>query len=179
MNFKKFVPNFISLFRILCCPLFISTLSNDWNLLSIFIITIAGESDFFDGYLARKFNATSKFGELLDPLADKIFCNSVLWSIYFFDKAPCPLLLILIAIPLTIRDLFLVFGTVFICFQGVKIETKPIYLSKICTLLIFVFSILSMIPGTNSIFLIVLGLFCLFSILLSAFLYFKRFFQTS
>jgi LPXTG-motif cell wall-anchored protein len=36
-----------------------------------------------------------------------------------------------------------------------------------------------MIPGTNSIFLIVLGLFCLFSILLSAFLYFKRFFQTS
>ena len=33
---------------------------------------IAGLTDYFDGFFARKYNATSQIGEILDPLADKI-----------------------------------------------------------------------------------------------------------
>lgn len=45
---------------------------------STFIIfVIAGLTDIFDGPIARKLNVTSKFGRLVDPLADKIFiCGS-------------------------------------------------------------------------------------------------------
>ena len=33
---------------------------------------IAGLTDYLDGYLARKYNATSQIGEILDPIADKV-----------------------------------------------------------------------------------------------------------
>ena len=36
------------------------------------VLFIAGLTDYFDGFFARKYNATSQIGEILDPLADKI-----------------------------------------------------------------------------------------------------------
>ncbi|MHB0947004.1 MAG: CDP-alcohol phosphatidyltransferase family protein [Sedimentisphaerales bacterium] len=36
------------------------------------LFVVAGLTDLADGYLARKFNATSKFGRIVDPLADKV-----------------------------------------------------------------------------------------------------------
>ena len=41
-------------------------------MLSLILFFIAGLTDFFDGFYARKYNATSQIGEILDPLADKI-----------------------------------------------------------------------------------------------------------
>ena len=40
--------------------------------ISIMLFFIAGISDYFDGFLARKFSAQSSLGEILDPIADKI-----------------------------------------------------------------------------------------------------------
>lgn len=40
--------------------------------LALVLFFIAGLTDYFDGFLARKYNATSQIGEILDPLADKI-----------------------------------------------------------------------------------------------------------
>ncbi len=40
--------------------------------ISITLFFIAGISDYFDGFLARKFSAQSSIGEILDPIADKI-----------------------------------------------------------------------------------------------------------
>ena len=37
------------------------------------LIIVGGLTDYFDGYFARKFNVKSKFGAIIDPLADKIF----------------------------------------------------------------------------------------------------------
>ncbi len=41
-----------------------------------FISIIGGFTDFFDGYLARKYNLVTDFGKLMDPLTDKIFTVS-------------------------------------------------------------------------------------------------------
>ena len=38
----------------------------------IFLFFIGGLTDYLDGYLARRFNAESQIGEILDPIADKI-----------------------------------------------------------------------------------------------------------
>jgi CDP-diacylglycerol--glycerol-3-phosphate 3-phosphatidyltransferase len=40
--------------------------------ISIFLFFLASVSDYLDGYLARKFEAESELGEILDPIADKI-----------------------------------------------------------------------------------------------------------
>tara|TARA_B100000963_G_C22631805_1_gene675302 strand:- start:386 stop:850 length:465 start_codon:yes stop_codon:yes gene_type:complete len=45
---------------------------------STILFFLAGMTDFFDGYLARKYNAESELGEILDPIADKIIVVFIL-----------------------------------------------------------------------------------------------------
>lgn len=46
--------------------------------LACIIFTIAGLTDWLDGYLARRLNLTSKFGAFLDPVADKLMVTTTL-----------------------------------------------------------------------------------------------------
>ena len=77
----KAVPNIISIFRICLVPVFIAAYfycGDDTKILAVLIYALATLSDFFDGFLARKFEATSNLGKLLDPLGDKLMTISAL-----------------------------------------------------------------------------------------------------
>jgi len=77
----KVVPNILSVFRICLVPIFIIvyfTDERDIKIYAVLIYAIAGLSDFLDGYFARKYDALSKLGKLLDPLADKLMTFTVL-----------------------------------------------------------------------------------------------------
>jgi CDP-diacylglycerol--glycerol-3-phosphate 3-phosphatidyltransferase len=56
-------------------------MSPDGYLLALILFFLAGITDYFDGYLARKYNAVSKLGEILDPIADKILILFVLFGL--------------------------------------------------------------------------------------------------
>ena len=64
--------NLLTVIRILLAPIILLFLIFGEYLLCIFLFLLAGVSDYFDGYLARKHNAESELGEILDPIADKI-----------------------------------------------------------------------------------------------------------
>tara|TARA_B100001989_G_scaffold73789_1_gene50441 strand:- start:161 stop:694 length:534 start_codon:yes stop_codon:yes gene_type:complete len=64
--------NLLTVIRILLAPIILLFLIFGEYLLCIFLFLLAGVSDYFDGYLARKYNAESELGEILDPIADKI-----------------------------------------------------------------------------------------------------------
>lgn len=75
------LPNILTLLRILFIPvvivgLFINTEASRWWAFSFY--AIAGVTDFFDGYLARVLQETSKIGTFLDPIADKLLIAAVL-----------------------------------------------------------------------------------------------------
>jgi len=77
----KIVPNILSFFRICLVPVFVIvyfTDDNDIKYYAVLVYIIAGLSDFLDGYIARKYEAQSKIGKVLDPLGDKLMTFTVL-----------------------------------------------------------------------------------------------------
>ena len=56
-------------------------MSPEGYFLALVLFFLAGVTDYFDGYLARKHNAVSQVGEILDPIADKILILFVLFGL--------------------------------------------------------------------------------------------------
>ena len=74
--------NILTLSRItLAALIFILLISPDGYFLALALFFLAGITDYFDGYLARKYNAVSQLGEILDPIADKILIIFVLFGL--------------------------------------------------------------------------------------------------
>jgi len=68
------VPNLISFARLLGVPLFLYLfLVADATLAALVVLAIGGTSDWLDGWLARRTGQVSRLGELLDPLADRLY----------------------------------------------------------------------------------------------------------
>ena len=83
----KYVPNILTCARLLLTVIFLIMLvyspqvegNQRWLFIDVIFVLflIAGLTDIVDGKIARQFNATSKLGRILDPLADKILvCGS-------------------------------------------------------------------------------------------------------
>ena len=71
----RFIPNAITIFRIVVTPLVIVCLFREttWSHSLAFVLFILGAlSDFADGYVARALEMNSRVGRLLDPIADKV-----------------------------------------------------------------------------------------------------------
>ncbi len=65
--------NLLTFARIIFAAIIFSLLAlKNYYTLALILFFIAGLTDYFDGFLARKYNVTSQIGEILDPLADKI-----------------------------------------------------------------------------------------------------------
>jgi len=75
------LPNLLTYFRILMVPAIFACfyLEGDWaRWMALGIFILAAVTDFFDGYLARKWEQQSNLGRMLDPIADKLLIAAVL-----------------------------------------------------------------------------------------------------
>ena len=70
--------NFITVARIFLAPIILFFLIFGNYLICLLLFFLAGLTDYFDGYLARKYDAESQLGEILDPIADKILIVFIL-----------------------------------------------------------------------------------------------------
>ncbi len=68
----KFFVNFLSAFRIFAAFAIIPTLMFQWFWLTFILYVLGAVSDWFDGFLARKYNVTSKVGGVMDHIGDKL-----------------------------------------------------------------------------------------------------------
>jgi CDP-diacylglycerol--glycerol-3-phosphate 3-phosphatidyltransferase len=66
---------------VLAAIIFLLLMSSDGYLLALILFYIASLTDWLDGYLARKYNAVSQLGEILDPIADKILIVFVFFGL--------------------------------------------------------------------------------------------------
>ncbi len=79
------LPNLITVSRIALAPIvallpFVPSWS--WRLAAFGLYLVVAISDYWDGWVARRYNVVSDTGKLLDPLADKIFLVGVLVAMY-------------------------------------------------------------------------------------------------
>lgn len=84
------LANIITFSRILMIPMMVASfylLKGDLsNWVSFAIFTTAGITDFLDGYVARKFNQSSKLGAFMDPIADKLLIAAALMMMVAFNR---------------------------------------------------------------------------------------------
>lgn len=79
-------PNALSLARLLGIPVFLwLVLVERADVWAFLVLVLAGASDWFDGYLARRLQQTSRLGELLDPLVDRLYILATLIGLALRD----------------------------------------------------------------------------------------------
>jgi len=75
----------------------------------IIIFIVAGITDILDGYFARKYDMVTKWGKLMDPLADKLMLIVVLISLYSLEIVPLIVIVIVLG-----KELLMVLGALFL-----------------------------------------------------------------
>ena len=108
MNENNFIlcllPNILTLFRscaAIILPLIIIYGGEIGALIATPILILAGVSDYFDGFFARKYKVVSNFGKILDPIADKLLVIGVIFSLasenmldYYYSFFPALLIVL-------------------------------------------------------------------------------------
>ncbi len=92
------VPNVLSALRLLGVPLFLWLIlvpqADGW---AILLLAVSGFTDWLDGYLARKWNQISRVGQLLDPVADRLYILATLVGLLLRGIVPWWFVVILLS----------------------------------------------------------------------------------
>lgn len=96
-------------------------LQSDLNsaILALVVFTVAGISDWLDGYFARKFGMISRVGKFLDPFADKILTSIAFYAFYVIGFMPLWMVVIIV-----VRDITLTLYRIYEEFKGKSIPAN-------------------------------------------------------
>ncbi len=125
------LPNQLTVARILLTPVFIYLFLSDdltMNLISVFVFVIAALTDWYDGWLARKFNYITEWGKFLDPLADKILTSTAFFGFVIIDWLPLWMVIIIV-----VRDFLTTFFRIIAEIKGWNFSTS--FVAKVKTFL--------------------------------------------
>lgn len=122
------IPNLICVLRILLVPPVAVTLLSARYREALALIVIAGLSDGFDGFLAKRYRWQSRLGGILDPLADKL-----LLTVTFVALAIQSLVPVWLAALVIVRDVVIVSGGLAYQWLVAPVEPEPSRVSKLNT----------------------------------------------
>ncbi len=97
------VPNLLSMVRLAGVPVFLwLVLGPEADGWALGLLMLSGFTDYLDGYLARRLDQKSALGEILDPVADRLYILAVVVGLALRDIIPW-----WVAVILPLRDVFL------------------------------------------------------------------------
>jgi cardiolipin synthase len=141
----NWLPNAISLLRIaLVGPVVYLVVYGQYQL-ALLVFFVAGFSDGIDGYLARKFDWRTRFGALIDPLADKLLVACTFVALVYTGLAPLWLGVLVIA-----RDVIIIGGATAYNFLVGPVQGEPTRISKFNTALEILFVLSTLIRAAWS-----------------------------
>ena len=123
------IPNVLSMARLVLIPVFIWVAlvpeADGW---AFAILAISSVTDWLDGVIARRFSMISRVGQLLDPIADRLFVVSTILVLAIRDIVPWWLVVVLV-----MRDV--VMGLIQLAVHRRGIPPLPVhYVGKAATL---------------------------------------------
>jgi len=122
------IPNAISLGRIFIVPIGVWLILRGALAPAFWLFMAAAISDAVDGFIAKRFNAVTKLGSYLDPIADKALLVSVFVSLGVEGYLPLWLVILVV-----FRDLLIVSGAVLYNTMTQALTMEPLMISKINT----------------------------------------------
>ena len=91
------IPNILSFSRLIGVPVFFWLIVGPHHDgLALVLLAVSALTDWLDGFLARKLNQFSRLGELLDPLADRLYVVAALIALNLRDIVPLWIVIVLI-----------------------------------------------------------------------------------
>ena len=123
-----YVPNLLTLARIGLVPWLVVLLQKQEFTLSLIVFIVAGVTDALDGFIAKRFNAETYLGSLLDPLADKglLVCCYIMLSV--MELIPFWLM-----VAVVFRDVVIVGGYLLMVLFFGSVKMAPLMVSKVNT----------------------------------------------
>jgi CDP-diacylglycerol--glycerol-3-phosphate 3-phosphatidyltransferase len=127
------LPNALTVFRLLLIPVFVVLMvqasgGKSWPAGIVF--GVAGVTDQLDGFLARAWHVESRFGQIADPLADRLMIDAAVILLVAYDRLPWAGLVVIIA-----RDLLLLVGWRVLSPRGIEIEVN--WIGKAATWILY------------------------------------------
>ncbi|MEO8233377.1 MAG: CDP-diacylglycerol--glycerol-3-phosphate 3-phosphatidyltransferase [Ignavibacteriota bacterium] len=143
------LPNQLTILRIVLTPIFLYLfLSKDPFLIQISLVVffVAALTDWYDGWLARKFNYITDWGKFWDPLADKILTSTAFLGFVFVGLLEMWMVVLII-----FRDLIVTLLRLYAENRGYNFVTSYYAKWKTVLQMIFLYYLLLLYGGLNTI----------------------------
>ena len=118
------VPNALTIARLALIPVFVVLMvraGHDPSWPAGIVFGIAGITDQVDGFLARRWHVESRFGQIADPLADRLMIDAAVILLAYYDRLPWIGLAVIIG-----RDVLLLAGSRLLAPRGIEIEVNTV-----------------------------------------------------
>ena len=118
------IPNALTVARLALIPVFVVLMVRaghrpSWPAGVAF--GIAGITDQIDGFLARRWHVESRFGKLVDPLADRLMIDAAVILLFAYDRLPWAGLVVIVG-----RDLVLLAGSGLLAPRGIEVDVNVV-----------------------------------------------------
>jgi cardiolipin synthase (CMP-forming) len=122
------LPNIITIGRLLLVPPLMFLIATERVEAAFWVFVTAGISDALDGYIAKRFDAKTELGAILDPLADKVLLDGIYVALALAGILPSWLAWFVVC-----RDLMIILGVALIQRRDPVFRPRPLIIGKINT----------------------------------------------
>jgi cardiolipin synthase len=126
----RHLPNFLTSLRLVAAPAVAALLLLGDYRIAFIVFVVAGLSDAVDGYLAKSFGFSTRFGRILDPIADKALMFAAFVTLALLREVPLWLVVIIIG-----RDALITLALLVGVATQAPLRVQPLILGKLCAAL--------------------------------------------
>lgn len=124
----RHLPNTLTAMRLLCAPALAALLLTGSYPAALGVLAFAGLTDAADGFLAKRYGLSTRFGRYLDPAADKLLMLAAYLALTAIHVAPLWLTGLVI-----LRDVLIVIAVFAARLLALPLRVEPLPIGKACT----------------------------------------------